>query len=283
MDATRPIGPATDDDEQINLGPGRDDLVMGDSGLGADASVKGGPGIDRIVVNSDNEGTDVTIDAEARTIERGGPYLRDWASFENYFVKEFDAVVTFQGSSSSEQFEIGAARKFIAGMRGGDDVVIMSSNDRADVSGGSGRDRVVAHHIGSSRGSWIDLGRGHVGTLAGDKKMHADIAGFEDATTVGGQESLIVGDAKPNSLVGYCGTVRGGGGADRIGEDIPVYLRYPHPDACSDFVGLGGPGRDVLLGSGGPDVLLGGPGRDRAVGRKGRDRCVAEVEVSCER
>lgn len=115
------------------------------------------------------------------------------------------------------------------------------------------------------------------------RRAYAVIDNFEDATAVGGVQPLVLGDANANSLVAGCGTVRGRGGDDRIEEHTPRYLRYPHPDACSDFVAVGGPGRDVLLGSQGPDVLLGGPGRDRAIGRKGRDRCVAEIERGCER
>lgn len=281
--ATRPIGPATADADRIDLGPGRDTLAMGDSGLAPTASVRGGPGRDRIAVNSDNEGTDVAIDARARTIERGGPYLRDWVSFEEYFVKEFDAVVTFEGSSASEALSVSAARRYVARMGGGDDVVAVDSNQRAVLSGGRGSDEVVVRHLSSSGGSWIDLAKGHVGTVSGHKKRYATIAGFEDATAIGGDQPLVVGDRRANSLVAGCGTIRGGRGADRIEEHTPGYLRYPHPDACSDFAARGGRGRDVLLGSAGPDVLLGGPGRDRAVGRKGRDRCVAEIERGCER
>lgn len=138
--ATRPIGPATDDADRIDLGPGRDVLALGDSGLADAALVNGGPGEDRISINSDDEGTDVVIDTDARTIERGGPYLTDWVSFHDYFVKEFGAVVTFEGSSRAERLQIYAAARSIAHMGGGDDVATLSSVDRAELTGGRGSD-----------------------------------------------------------------------------------------------------------------------------------------------
>ena len=224
--ATRPIGPATADADRIDLGPGHDVLAMGDSGLAPTASVAGGAGRDRISLNSDNEGTDVTIDARARTIERGGPYLHDWDSFEDYFVKEFGAVVRFEGSSKAERLELSSARMNLVHMNQGNDVVTTAGNAHAELAGGRGRDQVIVHHLGAADGPWIDLGRERIGTVARHLKVRAKATGFEDATAVGGVP-LVVGDARANSLVSSCGRIRGGAGADRIVEHTPRYLLGP--------------------------------------------------------
>ena len=283
VQATRPLGPATHDADQIDLGSGDDVLGLGDSGLAPTAVVVGGAGNDLLVVNSDNEGTDVTIDTEAGTIERGGPYLQDWVSFESYFVKEFGAHVSFQGSSANEHLEV-ASSGYDARMAGGNDVVVTMSSDVAELTGGAGRDRLIVDHFSSAGRPWIDLQRGVYGYVQDGFQVSAHVAGFEDARASGGERPLVVGDGRANHLVSNCGTVRGNGGADRIKELAPRYIRPPRPDACtvSRFVALGGPGPDVLVGSAGPDRLLGGPGRDRAIGRAGRDRCVAENQRQCE-
>lgn len=157
VQATRPIGPATDDADRIDLGRGRDVLAMGDSGLAPAASVVGGPGRDLISIRSGSE-EDVDIQAEKRTIDKNyAPYLYAWESFEQHMVDVAGAHIDFWGSSRADTLVVNSAFALEARMGKGSDVVGMASNLRGNSYGGRGRDEIIVRHSNSSGGSLIDL------------------------------------------------------------------------------------------------------------------------------
>lgn len=119
--------------------------------------------------------------------------------------------------------------------------------------------------VGATCGSYAELGRGVVVTLADGNDM-LDIvwpfrsAGFPGVSADGGDgDDLIIGGQGVSAL-------EGGPGNDTLGADSPC---CGEPFEAGDDTMSGGPGNDKITGGEGSDKLEGGEGNDRIFGDRG--------------
>lgn len=256
----------------LDLGDGDDAVDTYGDGVTSDSTLIGGEGQDLLgLLPEDSARLDILFDAGSRTIDRGGRIVSSWDVFERYRINDSGGgTVRFEGTVSPESLRIVAAEADVS-MGGGRDVVELSAADGI-VRGGAGRDAI----IGSNEGMHIDLAQQEF--VSGGNRVALE--SFQDATSYS-YSGKVTGSWQDNTIVVGCGTVRGGRGDDRIREFTPIYLRFPHPDSCTDFLAYGGPGDDILSGSHGPDRLVGGSGRDTAFGKRGLDVCRVERAFNC--
>ena len=222
---------------------GRDRLVGGAggdalSGGPGDDTLLGGAGVDYAAYVDSREPVEVDL-REGRATGEGNDQL---ATVEGIFGSPHDD--TLAGDPADNEFVggIGGDDELIG--RGGDDVMFRYYG-AGSVVAGSGTDTVYYEFPGT-----IDLVNG----TATGADYSDRIAGVENVSAGGGRH-VIVGDDRPNALVG-------GGGRDVIG---------------------GAGADDRIMGQAGADVLSGGAGVDQLVGGPGDDTCVEGEDVSsCE-
>lgn len=252
----------------VDLGRGNDYLGTYSDGVTADSTLLGGLGYDRLDLRPDYQVPDIVVDARSHTIESGGSRIvSSWQSLEDFNIS--GSSVRFEGTPGNDHVTIAASVVDVT-MRSGRDVVDLWAAKGA-VRGGAGRDKI----IGDRRLMHVDLARREL-VWGGNRVV---LTSFQDASSADGE---VTGSGEDNVIVvGRCGTVRGGGGDDRI-RQFDTDLSIPRPTRCRFFAAYGGPGNDILRGSQGPDRLVGGTGRDVAYGLKGRDVCLVESAHDCE-
>ena len=216
----------------VSGGPGRD-VVRGDDSSNL---LRGGPGADRV---EGNGGDDIVTDDDGESLEKdfldGGAGI-DTISFEGRVAGVVvDLGATPQTGASAGEENVIAGFENVSGGEGDDELlgVLGTFPARLLMSGGGGRDRIVAQAVGTEFG--IDGGAG------------------DDEITGGDADDTIHGGAGDDSIDGAAGV-----------DDI---VAQEGSDRAT-----GGEGDDLITGGSGRDELLGGPGDDRVDGNRGRDR-----------
>ncbi|MDO9455596.1 hypothetical protein [Nocardioides sp.] len=291
-----PYGGLVDD---IDLGPGRDDLYLANRVAGEGARFVGGrdsdqlllygPLPDQVVPGPPDPlgGAEwlVTNTAATGTATADGVPTLSWDGFERFAMNAEVGSFRFIGSARNETVE--SYKIDGAQMGGGDDVVLTHVAPLPGTfDGGPGRDFA---DIGVCQGTaTADLARDTYRCTTDEATSASTIPGVEDLAVIA-QRAVLRGSDAPEKLVAEAcgGSVRGFGGDDRLrSRTFPQEGGWPLPDCPVPVNGVvaltGGPGDDTLYGRWGPDRLIGGTGDDRAYGANGRDTCRAELELGCE-
>jgi Ca2+-binding RTX toxin-like protein len=285
-DAVSSGDPGQPNRDVIDLGPGRDQLLLA---LPAGSQVRAQAGnqtLDELIFQGDR--ADFGFDLGTGVVTRAGVAVASLLGFGRWQL-------------GTERH--GALR--VLGTPGPDTVDVAA--ERIDLDLGDGRDRAVVsiHEVWPARdvskakqfSSVIDLGPGKdyvrtfawrvlVGDLARGRlvlrtssRRHTTLALLGVEQFLGGAARVVLrGGPEANQLAGFgCDVrLRGGAGADRL-----RVLTSEDPE-CGAFI-TGDAGPDRLFGSSADDRLLGGAGRDEALGGHGTDTCRAEREKYCER
>jgi Ca2+-binding RTX toxin-like protein len=268
--------------DQVDVGPGDDEVVFYGSAASAQAHVDGGDGYDFLHAVGLATSEAVVFDARTGTATVAGQTYLNWSGVERYNLGAIKhAALTFLGSTSREALELGRDHGSIdVEMGGGDDLVDNYGGliPPGTIRGGRGHDFLS---LGTTSPATLDMsGIGEVF----DKDDHPHplvLAGFEDARIYAPAGATVRGTAADNRLAVDSNRdifVFAGAGDDRVrvgdlngGREIDTRRVR------------GGPGGDRLRGTQHSDILQGGPGRDEVFGNGGRDVCrSAEIRHSCE-
>jgi Ca2+-binding RTX toxin-like protein len=278
--------------DEISLGAGDDYANV--SGSSAHR-VDGGAGDNTLRLQTSGEVGDEAwlLSTSDGALTRNGVRHFTWADFSGFDLKHvgYSLPLHVAGSSRDEHF-LADGRGSDAGpvdiaAGKGDDLVAVGSDQRSDLDGGPGRDRLVVDSGSCAKGSLtVDL-RGERTRTKCDGTRSFWSRRFEDVTVAGFGATAVVGTTAANRVqVSRSCAIRvvGDGGDDRLqlrGYALVACGAYGVPEAAALLEG--GAGDDLLVGGRYADELIGGPGRDTARGRGGVDICVAEVRRGCER
>jgi hypothetical protein len=276
--------PSTD---VIHLGAGRDEARVAGA---VPATLDGGSGMDGLYVTSRVHG-DWVVNGETGVLSLDGAAMPPATSFAAYHLSGLTwNSLMFRGGPGSELVEVsnlsGLVKNdgpFNAQMGGGNDKLLVRSQDTGPFLGGDGNDSIRIEAKNTATGThhfFSDMPQDVYG-MRGSHRVVAD--SIENLSVSNADGALVVGDAEGNRLGAYgCGnTVRGGPGNDRIigGATKACYVH----GSGRGLTAYGDAGNDYLGGGPSGDHLVGGVGRDKADGGYGLDHCMTETRIRCER
>ncbi|HYF74815.1 MAG TPA: hypothetical protein VD864_18450 [Nocardioides sp.] len=283
-------GQRPEDADDIDLGPGRDEVSV-QGVVDPEHPLLGGRGSDRIELERRSLVSGLAIDNDAETASTDGRVVMRWDGFENFRISPTGPWTppSFTGGPGAERVWSAIPLTSVE-LGDGDDAVELDLErqrtvDHVTYAGGAGADSFVLHAAAgdSARRVRLDLVTHRLRYTIHEAAAQARITGFE-RHRLSAKRLLVDGTPGPDRVewTGCHGHIAGGAGDDilRAIDIDDVGCGYPVPD--SDIPVRGGRGDDLLVGAFGWDVLLGGPGDDVARGGRGRDHCVAETVQRCE-